>query len=185
MADEDNKNEEGTAEEGESKKGGLKKIILMVVGALLIAGISIAATLFFMPKSDSSDDEEMSPEELMQAEVVLGEDGEPISTDPVYLAIKPAFIANYTVGSRQRFLQMEISLFARDQETIDVAKQHEPLIRNNIISILGSQQYEILRTQAGKLALIDAITVEIQDILLQEMGRPGIEKILLTSFVLQ
>ncbi|MCJ8311649.1 MAG: flagellar basal body-associated FliL family protein [Saccharospirillaceae bacterium] len=184
MADEDDKKEEG-AEESTEKKGGLKKIILMAVGALLIAGISIAATLFLMPKSEPVTEEQMTPEELMQAEVVMGEDGEPISTVPIYLAMKPPFIANYPVGSRQRYLQMEISLFARDQETIDVAKLHEPLLRNNIISILGAQNYDTLRTEEGKLALIEMITVEIQDVLLEEMGRPGIEKILLTSFVLQ
>ena len=185
MADEEEKTDENASEEGEEKKGGMKKIILMAVGALLIAGISIAATIFLMPKAEPVTDEELTPEELMKAEVVLGEDGEPVSTVPVYLAMKPPFIANYAVGSRQRYLQMEISLFARDQETLDVAKSHEPLLRNNIISILGAQNYDTLRTEAGKLALVESITVEIQDILLEEMGRPGIEKILLTSFVLQ
>ena len=184
MADEDEKNDENTSEEGE-KKGGMKKIILIVVGALLIAGLSIAATLFLMPKSEPVADEEMTSEELMKAEVVLGEDGEPISAVPVYLAMTPPFIASYAVGSRQRYLKMEISLFARDQETLDVAKQHEPLLRNNIISILGGQNYDALRTQEGKVALVETITVGIQDVLLEEMGRPGIEKILLTSFVLQ
>jgi len=184
MADEDNKNEETDSDEETGKKGGLKKIILLVVGALLIAGISIGATIFLMPKPEPVE-EDKTPEELMQAEEALGEDGEPIASPPVYLAMKPAFIANYAVGSRQRYLQMEISLFARDQETIDMAKTHEPLLRNNIISILGAQQYDVLRTKEGKLALVESITVEIQDILLEEMGRPGIEKILLTSFVLQ
>ncbi|BCE02235.1 flagellar basal body-associated FliL family protein [Marinicellulosiphila megalodicopiae] len=185
MAEDENKNEEASAEDADSKKGGLKKIILMVVGALLIAGISIGLTIFLMPKPEPVVDSELTPEELMKAEVQVGEDGKPISTEPIYLAMKPAFISNYQVGSRQRYLQMEISLFARDQETIDVAKEHEPLLRNNIISILGAQQYDVLRTDEGKKALIDSITVEIQDILLEEMGRPGIEKVLYTSFVLQ
>ena len=181
MADDNKDASEETTEEAPAK-GGIKKIILMVVAALLIAGISVVATIFLMPTPEPVSSEES----ITNTNDATSTEGEELSmTQAIYLPMRPPFIVNYQSGSRQRFLQLELSLMARDQESIDVAKKHQPLLRNNFIAILSSQTYENLRTDEGKMALIDELTVAVQAVLLEQIGRPGIEKVLLTSFVLQ
>lgn len=178
MAEEEQ--ETDAVEEGE-KKGGLKKIILIAVGVILLIGVSVGATIFFMPTPEPAMDAEMTPEEMM------AEDPDAMVDQnlTIYLAMKPAIIVNYQVQARQRFLQVELSLVAKDQESVDAATAHMPLIRNNMIEVMGTHNFDSLRTFEGKQQLVEDLTVVVQDILLEEIGRPGIENVLFRSFVMQ
>jgi flagellar FliL protein len=99
--------------------------------------------------------------------------------------MQPAFIVNYQVGPRTRFLQLELSLVTRDLAAIDVANTHMPVIRNNLLSVLAQQDYEQLHTVAGKEALVAELTAAAQGVVETHLGRPGIETVLFRSFVMQ
>ena len=64
-------------------------------------------------------------------------------------------------------------------------QKHMPLVRNNVVMILSSQDFEVMRTPEGKDALRQAVLEEIQSILTDETGDAGVEQVLFTNFVMQ
>jgi flagellar FliL protein len=178
MADED-VIEEG-AEEGGKSGSKLKMIIMIVVGVLLIAGLSIFGTWFMLKDKLAEPDMPDVGELPMEEPMMTVEQGEAI-----YHAMQPAFIVNYNASGKSRFLQVELSILTRDPAAIEVLILHNPLIRNNLLDVFSVQDVNSLATAEGKQKLADDLTKAIQDVLVIEMGRPGIESVLFRSFIMQ
>lgn len=179
MADDDNGEEQAG--------GGKKKLIIFVVVALLLVGISIGGTLFAVKM--------MTPEP--EPQVALDENGNPIPAEgaeveeeegkkpAIYFPLKPPIIVNFEARGRQRFMQAEITIMARDDEVIEAVEIHMPMIRNSLVLLFGGQIYEELQTEAGRELMRQQALRELQDIMEKELGRPGIEKLLFTNLVMQ
>lgn len=168
-------------EEGEGgAKGKLKTIIMIVVGALLLVGLSVFGTWFMLKdqiaEPDMPDVDELPLEEPVM-DVTVGE--------AIYHAMQPAFVINYDVGGRARFMQVELSVLTRDPAAIEVLILHNPLIRNNLLDVFQVQNLDHLMSAEGKQQLADQLTDAIQDILIIEMGRPAVESVLFRSFIIQ
>ena len=73
----------------------------------------------------------------------------------------------------------------RDKEIVEAVELHMPMIRNNLIILFSGQTYNELQTDEGRELLKQDALKEVQNIMQQEMGRPGIEKLLFTNFVMQ
>ncbi len=175
MAEED----EGQVEDA-PKKGGKKKLIVMIVIGIALIALSIGGTLFALQM--------LNPEEDVVA--LEGEDGEAADVEPtrqsaIYFPLKPAIIVNFQARGRQRFLQAELTLMARDNETIEAVELHMPMIRNSLVMLFGGQIYEDMQTAEGKELLRQEALTEVQRLLEQETGNPGVEQILFTNFVMQ
>jgi flagellar FliL protein len=179
MADEEPIEE--LTEDGPKKGGGLKKIIIIIVGFLLVAGLSVGGTWFFL-KDKLAEPEAAEIDGLpMEEQAMSPENGEAI-----YHALQPAFIINFNTSTgKSRFLQTELTVLTRDPESVEVLILHNPLIRNNLLDVFTQHSFDDLMTAEGKLALAENLTLAIQDVLTKEMGRPGIESILFRSFILQ
>ena len=54
-----------------------------------------------------------------------------------------------------RFLQVSVEVMTRDAATADMIKQHDPMLRNDLLMLLGSQTYETISTREGKEKLRD------------------------------
>merc|ERR1711988_865789 len=115
----------------------------IIVAVLLLIGAAVGATLFFL----SGDDESEAGEEGGEAaEEVVEEPDIPAQ----YIILKPEFVVSFQVGTRQRFLQANIEVMTRKQTVADALSLHEPMIRSNIIRILGEQNFKALRTPEGR-----------------------------------
>lgn len=178
MADDD-LGAEGT-EEGGKASGKLKMILMIVIGVILISGLSIFGTWFMLKDKMASDAPPDISDIPMDEPMMTVEQGEAI-----YHAMQPAFIVNYNTGGKSRFLQVELSVLTRDPAAIEVLILHDPLIRNNLLDVFSAQDVMTLGTAEGKQKLVDDLTKAIQDVLIIEMGRPGIESVLFRSFVMQ
>lgn len=178
MADEEALDTEG---EGGKKAGGkLKMIILIVVGVLLIVGLSIGGT-WFMLKDRLASGEPTDINNLPMGSPEMSVEQGPA----IYHAMQPAFVINYNVGGRNRFLQVELTVLTRDAAAVELLILHNPLIRNNLLEVFSVQDVNVLGTSEGKQKLVDDLTKAIQDIMEEEAGRPGIETVLFRSFVIQ
>ena len=179
MADADTEIVEDSGEQTKSKK---KLIIIVLLALVLLAGIGAAVWFFFLSGSDSEETTAKDVTELPLEEQVVT----PAAGVAMYLSLGDEFITSYaTPGGRQRYLQTELSVLARDQETLDTVAAQLPLIRNNLLDLLSQQDYDTLRTDEGREALANELTQAVQEVLLEAMGRPGIERVLYRSFVLQ
>lgn len=158
--------------DGQEEDGGKKSMLLYIIIGIIAVGAGIGGTLFFVG-GGSGAASDVEPEVVLQKKAN-------------YQNLKPAFIVNYKdKNGRQRFLQIGVSVMSRDPEALEALKIHEPLLRNNLILLFGSQSFSVLQTPEGKDALANAALLEIQTLLEAEIGRPGVEKVLFTDLVMQ
>ncbi len=174
MAEEDK--EEGA--DGTEKKKSPLMLIIIIVAVLLIGG---GAGAFFM----MGDKEEgtAAAEENGAAESETEE--ETVSKSAHYFSLDPAFIVNFTGKSRARFLQVSIEGMTRDEIVKEEITKHFPQVRNNIVLLLSGKTSEQLSTPDGKDKLRKEVLKEVQDILVAETGKEGVEDVYFTSFVMQ
>lgn len=179
MAEEqDLKLDEGEEEKPKSK---LKLIIIIVVALLLLGGGGAAAYFFLFAEEET---------ELVDGEEVVEEEPEIPEEPPIpaeYILLKPEFVVSYQVGSRQRFLQISMEIMTRKQNVVDAVTLHEPMIRNEILRVLGEQDFNLLRTHEGRLALRQAVHSRIAQALAKEafLQPEDVEAVLFTNFVMQ
>lgn len=167
----------GTAPVAKSKT---KSIIVFALAGVVLTAATIGATLYFSGALHSA-----------TASTAAGDDPAaaapaPKSDQPaLYLALDPPFVVNFENDTTARFLQVSVELMARDQVVLDAVKQHMPAIRNNLVMLFSSQRYESVSTREGKEKVrADALT-EVQKILQERVGQPGVEAVYFTSFVMQ
>lgn len=121
-------------------------------------------------------------------EVKLDADGKPTGkpkAPPVYLPLDPPLVASFQDGGQIRFLQVTVELMARDEKVGGLVKTHSPVIRNNLLMMLGGETLATLTSREGKDELRSRALTEVQRILKDTTGEPGVEDLYFTSFVVQ
>ncbi|EHY76213.1 MULTISPECIES: flagellar basal body-associated protein FliL [Stutzerimonas stutzeri subgroup] len=156
-------------------KGRLKLIIVIVVAMLVAVGLSVGGTLYFMGKGEGLDSDKTE-----EAQTAV-----PGKQPAIYEVLMPAFVVNFNYKGRQRYMQVSIALMTRDQAALDALKVHMPLLRNRLVMLLSSQDFEALRTPVGKEMLRQQATASVQELAQKEIGKLAIEQVLFTNFVLQ
>lgn len=108
---------------------------------------------------------------------------------PLYYTLADNLVVNFRKGGSARYLEVGIELMTRDPKTLEALKTQTPVIRNNLILLLGDQTYESLATREGKEALRTAALAEVQSALselgAEGEGGPGVESLYFTTFVMQ
>jgi len=112
-------------------------------------------------------------------------DAEEAKAPPQYLALDPPLVVSFEDRSAIRFLQVTVEVMARDEESIQAVQTHTPVIRNNLLMLMGGQTLSDLTKTEGKEKLRQAALAEVQRILTENTGKPGIEDLYFTSFVVQ
>lgn len=153
-------------------KGKLKMILLIVVALLLAIGVSVGATWYFMHSAQSKP-------------VPADETASNVKQPAIFEQMLPAFVANYNQNGRQRYLQVSISLLARNQADLDALKVHMPVIRNNLVMLFSGQSFDSLATPVGQEMLRQKVTASVQEVAQKELGKVVVEQALFTNFVLQ
>jgi len=177
MAEKDANENEQEGDDAEGSGGGKKKIILLAILGVLLIGISVGGTLAVLslfgaeePAPENGEMVEEAPEAMQQA---------------IYYPLKPSIIVSFEARGRQRYLQADITLMTREDEVIAAVETHMPMIRNALVMLIGGQLYEEIQTAEGKELLRVQCLQELQRLLEQEIGKPGIEQVLFTNLVMQ
>jgi flagellar protein FliL len=183
------KNDAGNAEAdaGNKKK---KKLILIVGLAVALIAISVGGTVIALkmlsPAPASTDEKTEAVEETSLAPAI-------------YFDMAPNFTINFNVNGRQRYLQAAITLLHRDPALNELLKLHMPAIRNGLVMLLSSKNFEELQTNEGKeklkteaLEIINNQLKKEQEALIDpseddEDKKPVsiVEQVLFTNFVMQ
>jgi flagellar FliL protein len=104
----------------------------------------------------------------------------------IYVPLDPPLVVSFAdKDAGTRFLQLTLQAMARDQRSIDAVKQHSPALRNAFLFLLSGRSVDDLMSLAGKEALRAEMTAKAQEILEINTGKPGIEELYFTSFVVQ
>lgn len=179
---------------------GTVKIVLIVFGVLLLLGVNTALVLMVAGGGDSKSSEHDHPvaenEHGGEADPKnkAGDDGghgddksksNQKAGTPIYYKVEPTFVVNFQAQEALRFLQVNVEVMAREQTVIATVEQHMPVIRNNLILLFSSQDFTTISTRVGKERLRAQVLAEIQKVLKEKTGKPGIEAVYFTSFVMQ
>ncbi|MDG9882723.1 flagellar basal body-associated protein FliL [Pseudomonas putida CSV86] len=154
-------------------KGKLKLILLLVLALLLAIGLSVGATWFFLHKSESKPAAEPAAAAAN------------VKQPAIYESMSPAFVVNFNQNGRQRYMQVSITMQARDQAALEALKVHMPVIRNNLVMLFSGQSFESLATPVGQEMLRQKATASVQEVAQKEVGKLVIDQLLFTNFVLQ
>lgn len=170
-----------------------KKKKLIVLGAIAVVLLLVAgggtwfALRSFSNKETPPPAAEGNAEEHGKDEKGAAKDAgkEAHSKTSIYDALDPAFLANFSAGGRQHYLQLALTVMARDEGAIAALQTHMPLVRNRIVMQLSGEQFEQLQTDEGRQQLQQKLLVAIQEIMTKETGKPQIEQVFFTNFVMQ
>ena len=156
----------------------MKNILLIILAIVVLLGITGAATYFFVidkPQEQSAGEGAENTEESAVDK----------SAPAIYHTLHPNFVVNFQNPKRERYLQVSVEVMTRSEDTIEAVKTHMPVIRNSLVMLFGSQDAQALRSREGKEALRQEVLGEIQAVLEERIGEPGVEEAYFTSFVMQ
>jgi len=159
--------EEGA--EAEPAKGGGKGLIIGLVLLLVLGGGGFAAYKLLGAKDDPKG--AASKQELLPA---------------LYVTLDPPFVVNFQAESFVRFLQITIGVMTRDVAVEKIIKSNDPRIRNDLLLILGNQNYDTVSKLEGKEELRKRCLEAVRTVVQESGGESDkVEALYFTSFVMQ
>lgn len=161
--------EEGA--EPEAPKRGKKGLIIGVILLLVLGGGGFAAFKMMGHKADPKEKDAAKKEQLLPAR---------------YVTLDPPFVVNFEAESTVRFLQITIGIMTRDLEIEKAIKDNDPRIRNDLLLILGGQNYESVSKLEGKEELRKRCLEAVRTVVKESGGDSAkVEALYFTSFVMQ
>jgi flagellar FliL protein len=104
----------------------------------------------------------------------------------LYVALDPPFVVNFEAEQLVRFLQVTVQVMSRDPATVDLIKANDPVVRNDLLLLLGNQHYDTLSSREGKENLREAALEAVRKVVANAGGRSDlVEAVYFTSFVMQ
>lgn len=169
MAEED----QDTETVAESGGGLMKKLMFVGIGLALVGAGVFGGMTFFggdAPAEDAAAVEEEAPEE----------------GPALYTSLHPPLVVNFqdSVGD-SHFMQITMEVMARDQNIINSVRDHVPVIRNSLILLYSGAIYEEVTTREGKEKMLADGLAEIQSVMTEQVGEPGVEAVYFTALVIQ
>ncbi|MGB0663617.1 MAG: flagellar basal body-associated FliL family protein [Pontibacterium sp.] len=183
----DDKDDAVEGEEGGKKKSKLKLIIIAVVALLVLGGGGAAAYFMFLAPDESAEGEEEVAEAVEAAPV---ERQEAVYTKIRSKEGRPMFVvplrSQETLGKgRGHYMQVYVEAKSRDQLVHDTLTLHMPVVVARLNGLFAAQEFETLQTKAGRDKLRQDSVDNIREFMIEKIGKPGIETILFTNFVMQ
>lgn len=162
-----------------------KKMILLAAIVAVLIVVSVGGTIAVVKMMGGG----KKGEAAASTEAAQGEHAEAVEQaekmSVTYLPMDPAFLTNYAINGRPRYLQLSLTLASRDKATLDAVQKHMPLVRNRIVMLLSGEQFETLRSRAGREALLVKLQDAIKAVLEKEGTTAAIDRVLFTNFVMQ
>lgn len=155
-----------------------KPWLLIACIVLLAAGGAGAAAWYFANQS--------AQQRIQQAEAQAKQETVKVPAPAQYFALEPPFVVNlFGSTSGARYLQIEVQLMTRDPEALKAIEQHAPALRANLLMLFAQQNAEDLVSLQGKQTLQATALREVRKLMSTETGKPGVDALLFTSFVMQ
>lgn len=160
-------------------KAGISRHLVMaavVLVALLVGGGGMAAFFMFTGGDDAQTPVETAPAVKAKA----------LYTKVRTLEGQPMFVVTLaSQDGKRHMLQVHIEAKSRDPEVVEVLTLHMPRVVAKLNELFRAQPFESLLTVDGKLQLKAQGLQVIQEFMQEKIGRPGVEALLFTSFVMQ
>ncbi|WP_029798184.1 flagellar basal body-associated protein FliL [Vibrio parahaemolyticus] len=162
--------------QGADAPKGKSKLLIIIIAVVVLLGGGGAAAFFLMGSDDSA----------AQAAEAESQQTQAAAANPIaYVNLPQPFIFNVTGDRRDRLVQIKAQLMVRGSENEQLARYHSPLVESSLLSTFASATVEQLRSPTGRVELRDRASEDIKAALNAAVGKPVIEKVLFTDFVIQ
>ena len=178
MADEVEEEKAAEGEEEKTEVQGKKPLIKWV--AIGVLGLAVLAGVGFFFMKGGSADQEMTAEELAVEEEEL-EDFDLEDEKEMALYDLDPFIVNLADVGTIRYLKVTIKLHLAKEEFREAVERFLPQLRDSLLILLSSKDYEGIRSVDGKMELRDEIIGRANAVL----KRRAVRTAYFTEFVVQ
>ena len=119
--------------------------------------------------------------------VAVAEEAEEGAAKVSYITLSPPFVGNYGLdgSSKLKVYKADISLRVSGAEAAKAVKANDPLIRNQLVGLFTQQTSESLGSVEAKEKLRQEALKQIQQVMLEETGKPMIEDLLFNNLIVQ
>ena len=161
-----------------------KKQIIMIAGGGILLALSLGIGVTFLLMKPSSPKEE--PAAAKEEKVEAASHKEAGShKDGIYYDMEKPVVVDFPAGSPAKHGRVTIAMLVESAETVEALKKNDPMIRNNLLMLISSQDAVGLYSREGKDALRKAILDDVNAVLTKMAGKGQVDEILFTSFVMQ
>lgn len=162
-----------------------KLIIIAVVVSLALVGVGVGVT-FALTGGGKQHAEVTTTDGHADAKGAAGEGEEKLPKEVKYIGLDPAFVINFQDRKgKTKFLKAELSVVSSDPLGEADVKTHMPAIRNSLVMLLSRQVYDDLLPPEGKEKLRADALKEVQAVLTKQSGKPRVDDLFFSSFVMQ
>ena len=147
------------------KKGGSKTMFAVIAALALLGGGAYVYSRAHATRSAAAAQEPKSPE--------------------LFLPLDPAFVVNFQDQDSTRYLQVGVTVMTHDPSAVQAMKESDPVIRNALVMLFSSQTYAGLSDIAGKKKLQAEALDAVRKIVADKTGKPDVDALYFTSFVMQ
>jgi flagellar FliL protein len=109
----------------------------------------------------------------------------PPKAPELFLPLDPAFVVNFQDQDATRYLQVGVTVMTHDASAIQAMKDSDPVIRNALVMLFSNQTYAGLSDINGKKKLQAEALDAVRKIVADKTGKPDVDAIYFTSFVMQ
>lgn len=103
-----------------------------------------------------------------------------------YHALEPDIITNYLGdGKTLGYIRVTVQLMAENHDNLKLLEQHDPLIRDAIIHLIGSKTGEQIKSLVNREALRKECETRVNELLQKETGRKAVHELIFTKFLYQ
>lgn len=119
--------------------------------------------------------------------VAVAEEAEEGAAKVSYITLSPPFVGNYGLdgSSKLKVYKADIALRVSGAEAAKAVKANDPLIRNQLVGLFTQQTSASLGSVEAKEKLRQEALKQIQQVMLEETGKPMIEDLLFNNLIVQ
>jgi len=106
------------------------------------------------------------------------------AADYAYFGFEPDIVTNYVSSKKSMgFVRLTVELMVADGSNVSVIEHHAPLLRDEIIRIIGQQNESKIKSMKGRSEIQLLCEERVKELLTQETGEPIIKKLLFTQWL--
>lgn len=103
-----------------------------------------------------------------------------------YHALDPDIITNYLgEGKTLGYVRVTVQLMAESEADLKLLEQHDPLIRDAILRLVGSKTGAQIKSLAGREELRQECENKVNELLVKETGRRAVRELIFTKYLYQ
>lgn len=115
------------------------------------------------------------------------EEGEAVDETINYVTITPTLILNIgrSQGGRFAYLKTDVAISVKGAAGAAAVEAHLPAVKNILVMGVSGQDESVVNTAEGRERIRQELAKAIQEWLVQEEGKPYVEEVMFTSFIVQ